>query len=70
MIVRTTKKENEYYVNIKDLIDHYQTSQESVTAWCEDAAPLGTKIVVDTLQTSIDFLNCIIKIEQVRDETT
>jgi hypothetical protein len=45
-----------YYVNIDDFIKHLNICAESVIAFTSDAAPLGSKMVADTLYTTIETL--------------
>ena len=48
--------DNRYYVCIDDFALFLDESMDNVRWWCEDAAPEGTKYVVDTLQATKDFL--------------
>lgn len=58
--VRTTLVDGEAWLNIGDLIEHLKVSQESVTAWCGDASPTGTAMVVETIQVTVDFLHVLV----------
>lgn len=45
-----------YYVNIDDFINHLNICAESVIAFTGDSAPVGAKMVTDTLYTTIETL--------------
>lgn len=55
-IARTAVIEGDLYVSVTDLIAHLLICSESVTAFCSESAPLGARIVAETLNQTIDTL--------------
>jgi len=48
--------DNKHYVNIDDFINHLNISAETVVAFTSDSAPLGAKMVSETLYATIETL--------------
>jgi hypothetical protein len=44
------------YVNVDDFINHLNISAETVVAFTQDSAPLGAKMVSETLYATIETL--------------
>lgn len=58
-IARTVELDGELYASVTDLIAHLTVCSESVIAFCGNSAPLGAKIVSDTLNQTADTLRSL-----------
>ena len=58
-VARTVIRDGDLYVHVDEFAAHLNVCAESVIAFCGDAAPIGAKIVADTLNQTIDTLRSL-----------
>lgn len=55
-VAPTAVVDGRLYVDVDALVEHLTVARETVEALCAEASPLGTRIVCETLGTTIETL--------------